>query len=195
MTWPITVEDLKAYLGNEKPTDDDAFYERAIDGALETLQGETLREFTLVTESTTASARLFIPEDDYLLPIHDCTSVTSIVNNGATLASGTYQLEPVGVRRTGEQRPYDAIRIISGAGWYMYRGQATVSVTAKWGWSAIPKRITEALYLISKDIVLNRDVRLGVIDVTEAGGVSARTNTVVRATINNYRASHEWPIA
>ena len=191
----ITVPVLKDYLGNEKPTDDDDFYQGAIDAAIETWQDETQREWVTVTDATTTTPRSFVPGSSPVLRIHDCTVVTSVVDDGTTLAVSAYQPEPVGVARTGQARPYEQIRLLGGYWTPSPYGEATVVVTAKWGWPAFPARAIEAVKIIAKDIVLNRDVRLGVIAVTEAAGVSARTNTVVRAAVQHYAAIETWGIA
>lgn len=192
MDWPPTVEEIKAFTRNELPTVDDDFIAEAITAAVDTFSDETQRQ--VVEAGPTATTRLFVPSDPYLLRIHDCVAVTSVLNDGVALS--VYQLEPVnGINRTGQHRPFDRIRLTNGTVWYHDAGRATVAVTARWGWATIPPRAVEAVKLITKDIIENRDVKLGVIAVSEAGAVSARMNSVVRKTIDAYRAVESWGIA
>ncbi len=192
MAFP-TVEDLKDYTRNERPTADDALYQEAIDAAIQTLCDECQREFVV---AGSAAARTFVPDlqSDYLY-IGDCTSVTSVVENSITLTVGTdYQLEPV-TRTTvaGLAIPYNGLRRLDG-NWYTHGPRGTVVVTATWGFAALPARIVEACKVLAKDVVANRDVQLGLVAVTEQAGVSARTNPLVRETIESYAGRRSWGI-
>lgn len=185
----LTVESVKAYARNELPTDDDAFIESAADAAEMLLDRDCGRKFVVV--GATATARLFVPESPSLVRIHDCTEITAVTSSGATVGSSSYQLEPVnGLTSFGETVPYDRIRLLSGS-WGLgssTRFEATVSVTAKWGWAAIPARIEQAALTIAKEILVNRDeVKMGLVGFSDVGGVVARTNPMVRATIEHYR--------
>ena len=183
----LSVEQVKQYHRNELPTVDDEFIEAAIDSAEATIDRETNRRFAVA--SGTASARLFAADDWYRLRIHDCTTVTVVTNNGATIATSSYQLEPLnGITLAGESVPYSSIRLLDGAWLIDSRGEAKVSITATWGWLAIPARIEQAALIIAKEIITNRDeVKLGLVGFSDVGGVTARTNPIVRDTLNHYR--------
>jgi hypothetical protein len=187
----LTVEQVKAYHRNEIPTADDDFIESACDAAEMFLDASCARRFEV---AGTAAARVFTPDDLCVLRIHDCTSVTSITNNGSAVTD--YQLEPLnGLTWSGETVPYDQVRLLSGF-WWMYQREATVSVTATWGWSAIPARITQAALIIAKEIIVNRDeVKLGLVGFSDVGGVVARTNPIVAETIAHYRRVESFGIA
>jgi hypothetical protein len=105
------------------------------------------------------------------------------------LTAGQYQLEPLNaLTLAGESVPYTSIRRITGSWNIDPAGEALVSVTASWGWTAIPDRITQAALIIAKEIITNRDeVKLGLVGFSDVGGVTARTNPIVRDTLNHYR--------
>jgi hypothetical protein len=182
----LTVEQVKAYHRSEIPTDDDEFIEAACDSAEATIDRETNRRFAVASGS---SARVFAPTDPYRLPIFDAVSVSSITNNGQALTAGQYQLEPLNaLTLAGESVPYTSIRRITGSWHIDPAGEALVSVTGSWGWTAIPDRIVQAALIIAKEIITNRDeVKLGLVGFSDVGGVTARTNPIVRDTLNHYR--------
>ncbi len=181
----LTVEQVKAYHRSEIPTDDDEFIEAACDSAEATIDRETNRRFVVASGS---SARVFAAVDPYCLDIFDAVSVSSITSNGQAVTTG-YQLEPLnGLTMAGESVPYTRIRRTSGSWHIDPAGEALISITGSWGWSAIPDRITQAALIIAKEIITNRDeVKLGLVGFSDVGGVTARTNPIVRDTLNHYR--------
>jgi hypothetical protein len=189
----LTVEQVKAYCRNEIPTDDDEWIEAAADAAEATLDHACQRRFQVASGT---SARVFVPSDSEVVRIHDAVSITSVSNNGSTVSLADYQLEPLnGLSQEGEARPYEQIRLTSGL-WYIDQHRATITVTASWGWTAIPARIEQAALIIAKEIIVNRDeVKLGLIGFSDVGGVTARTNPIVRATIEQYRRVEAFGIA
>ncbi len=160
MTRYVTVAQLKEYLRNEKPTEDDSFYEDAIETAEMVLDNECQRRFIVATTST---ARLYVPpECGTVLRVHDCTAVASISENGSAVSSSDYQLEPVNALSwSGETVPYQQVRRKAGVVWYSSFEEATVSVTATWGWAAIPPQIIESCKIAAKAVIDGRDLRYG----------------------------------
>ena len=192
----LTVEQVKAYCRSEIPTNDDEFIEAAIDAAEMFLDESCARRFAV---AGTASARVFVPFSHELLRLPDFTSVTSITASGATVSASNYQLEPLnGLTLSGESVPYTTVRLLSGS-WHtgaVNDKEATVTVTAAWGWAAIPARVTQAALIVSKEIMNNRDeVKLGLVGFSDVGGVTARTNPIVRETINHYRRAEAFGLA
>jgi len=183
----LSVLELKDYARSEIPTADDAFIEAACDSAENFMDQACARRFVVATSAT---ARVFMPLSGGLLRIHDCTTVTLVVNDGTTLTAADYQLEPLnGLTWAGESRPYDQIRLTSGTTWDRDSyGEATISVTATWGWVAIPARVKQAALIVAKEIIANRDeVKFGLVGFSDVGGVSPRSNPIVTETINHYR--------
>ena len=180
----VTVAEFKDYCRTEIPVADDVLMSEALDTAEAMLDNACGRRFQIASGS---SARLYIPDGTTLLAIDDCTSVTSVVENDAVIPAISYQLEPLNnLSQAGATVPYDTIRRLSDLPWYTDSGRATVSVTATWGWAAIPAPIKQACMILGKDIASNRDVRFGLVAVSEAGGVGTRENAVVRRAIEDY---------
>jgi hypothetical protein len=191
----LTVEQIKAYHRSEIPTADDEYIEAAADASEAFLDQACQRRFVV---ATTATPRLYVGNDRQVLDIHDCTTVTVASNNGQTVGASGYQLEPVnGLTWAGETRPYDSIRLLNST-WEEgpYTGQATASITATWGWAAIPDRIVQAALIVAKEIITNRDeVKLGLVGFSDVGGVTARTNPIVRDTIAAYKRVEAFGLA
>lgn len=185
VSW-LTIEDLKAYCRNEIPTDEDEHFDEAIDSAVSAVGGEINRP--LVVASASPSSRVFRPNRcRRLLLIDDCVAVSSIVENGATLTVSTdYALEPLnGLDARGETVPYSQVRRFS-TDWYTDDDKATVSISARWGWLAIPTQLVTATKIVAKDVLMNRDVKFGIVAVTDAAVFSARSNPTVRTAVDRY---------
>lgn len=184
VSW-LTVEDQKAYCRNEIPTDDHPFIDEAIDAAVSALGSGCNRSFALASD--TPSARVFRPNyGRRVLFIDDCVAVASVTENGSVLAGADYAVEPLnGLDASGSTVPYVSLRRF-GTSWYVDENKATVSVSARWGWAAIPPLIVTAAKVLAKDVLLNRDVSLGLVAVTEAAGIAARENLTVRMAIDKF---------
>lgn len=198
MTTPryVSVSTFKDYARVETQTADDTEIEAALNAAEQQLDIACQRRFQVA--AAPATARLYAPQTSTVLRIHDATTITAVVNNGTTVSSGDYQLEPVnGLTWAGESVPYQQIRLLGTGQWDFgnWDGKATISVTATWGWAAIPAPIVEACKVLAKDILGNRDVRFGLVAVTEAAGISARTNPIVRSAVDQYRRVEAMGIA
>lgn len=191
-----TVAELKDFARSEIQTADDSLYTSALAAAISEIKRSTHRDLTLATG--TPSARVFVPASCTSVRIDDCVSITSVVNDGTTFASNTYQRWPLNGRLAGEARPYEEITLING-GTFSYgdydASEATITVTADWGWASIPERVRFATLILGRDILGNRDVKFGLVAVTDAAGISARTNTQVRAVVQDYSRVEAWGIA
>jgi hypothetical protein len=189
----VSVETLKEYCRNEIPTDDDSFYEAAIQTAEMILDNATARKF-IIADPAISTARTYIPSGGNLLLIDDAVAIVSVVDNGATLNTGTdYQAEPLNaLSDAGETVPYYVLRRLGyyynrWYNWYGVPGAATITVTARWGWPAIPSLIQESCKIIAKDVFLQRSTTgFGLVAITEAGGVGTRENWIVRKAVESY---------
>jgi hypothetical protein len=189
----LTTAEYKLWARNEIPTADDDSIADAILAAQQALFNAVGRKIVVAGAS---SARVFIPRDDTpVLFIDDCTTVTSIIENGVTLASTAYQLEPLnGLSVGGEAWPYSQVRRIDGVEWYDYNDKATISITATWGWAAIPPQAIEACKIATKAILDGRDIRLGVLAAVDTGAVTERQALVVRNFVADYRSHKTWGV-
>jgi hypothetical protein len=167
-------------------TADDTLIEAAINAAEMAIDNALQRR--MIVASGAATERVFRPTGSDVLYIDDCTEVTSIVENDVTLTSGThFVLEPLnGLAATGEAWPYYRVARY-GQCWYTDGPKATVAVTAKWGWAAIPYEVIESCKIVAADMLSNRDMRNGLVAITEAGGVGSRENRTVKEMVNKYQ--------
>jgi hypothetical protein len=189
----LTTEQIKAYCRNELPTEDDEFFEQAGNHAEQTLDRACQRRFFVA--GTTATTRVYVPNSETRLRIHDAVEVTTILNNGTPVTAGIQLMPLNGVTWAGEARPYEEIELTSGQWWYRDGKEATATVTARWGWASIPDSIQQAALIIAKEIITNRDeVKLGLVGFSDVGGVVARTNPIVRGVIADYRRVESFGI-
>jgi hypothetical protein len=172
----VTLQEALDYMRAEQVVDQN-IVQAALLAAHETFYDLCQRNFEV---AGAASARLYVPPQSDILRIHDCTTITAITVDGSALAAADWQAEPVGLDWTGRQRPYDRIRHHVWT-WGTYWGwsqshEATVSVTATWGWAATPATAKEAVKMLCKDIATARDVLAGFLSFGEAGVAAARKN-------------------
>lgn len=190
----VPLVDFKAWVRNELGTADDTIMQAGLDSAVVAVNEHCGRSFGVASG---ASARWFVPESERLVIIDDCTTVTSVVENGATIAASGYQPEPLNGRRpSGLAVPFDQIRRVYGD-WYIDatdEGRATLQVTATWGWSATPAPIIEATKILAKDIIMQRDTRNGVAAFGEFGSLRVRLNPYVDELLKPFVKETATPV-
>lgn len=171
----ISAADLKDYMRNEIVAVDDVTYTLAASGATDSVQDHCGRQFAVAGSAT---ARLYRPDNTDTLRIHDCTTITSVTADGSVLSASDWQAEPLNhLSWDGVTVPYEQI-LRTSALWYLTTNTTTVSVTATWGWAAIPSRVTMAALIIGKDIIKQREVNSGVADFGQFGAVRVRENPI-----------------
>ena len=182
----LSVTTFKAWWKTDRSADDDLI-EAAINAAETAIDNALQRR--MITATGTASARSYAADGcTSMLWVHDSVEIESVVENGVTLTAGThYQAEPLnGLNSAGESVPYHLLRRLDQS-WYVDGPKAAIVVTADWGWSAIPFEVVESCKIITADMLSNRDLRNGLVAITEAGGVGSRENRTVRDMISSYR--------
>lgn len=178
----LSLPELKVYLGTDR-VDDDDFLEVSRVAAENAVQHACQRPFEVASD---ASDRMYVPRLDRVR-FHDCTSVTSITANDEAVSSDDYQLEPLnGLSWSGQARPYEQARLHSGC-WYSDGERATITVTATWGWAAIPDEVKAATLIVAKDVVKNKDVSFGIAAFTEYAAIRVRENPTVGALLHSFR--------
>lgn len=188
----ITTSDLKTFI-DDNTTTNDTPYVWAVNAANRWVPTYCQRTFDI---SDGSSARVYAPTHPTVLRVHDFTGTPTISNNGATLTAADYQLEPLnGLAQDGTARPYEQIRLLSGYWSQSYDREASVTVTAAWGWAAVPSEVFEATLILAADIYSNRDKRYGIVSFTEFAGVRARQNPVVTDLLAPYRRVESWGVA
>jgi hypothetical protein len=177
---------------------------RITDATYDTQLGEALSTATLGIEHVTgrqfndagsASARVFYPDDDEVATVDDFHTTTGLViatdttDDGTfdtTWTSGDYQLEPLnGVRNGRTGWPYCVIRAVESL-YFPCARRATLQVTARWGWSAVPAPVKEACLILAEDIYKLRDTPFGAGGFGEFGRIRARENPHVMTRIGPY---------
>ena len=189
-----TLANFKTFARVETASVDDAYLQAALDAAETTVRSTTGRYLVVAGSAT---PRSFVPDGSCVLRFQDCTSVTSIVDDGTTLAAGTdYQLEPInGLNVAGEAVPYTRALRLNGTWSNTVEGKATVVVTAAWGWAAIPSWAVSATLILARDIVQARDQVGGIAGFGEFGAVRVRENPMVAAILAPHRRVESWGIA
>jgi len=124
-----------------------------------------------------------------VLFIHDCTEITSVAEYGSTLATTQWQAEPInGLDLGGSTVPYQSIRRYGNV-WRWDSDFGRIVVTAKWGWAALPTPYTEAVKILTSDILDQRALQNGVIGFAEYAGVRVKANPMVSMLLAGLRRS------
>jgi hypothetical protein len=183
----VSFTQYQDYIRNEGSGIEVATLQSFLDASIEGFANATGRYLTLVDDDTQDSTWLIAADPcSNILRIPDCTSITSITENGTVVAASAYQAEPVNQKSlSGEFRPYEQIRKLRSY-WYTDYGRAAILLTGKLGWSAFPAGMVEAIKILGKELCNNQDVRLGTLTVPEGVIWGIRTNKVVREAVNTY---------
>jgi hypothetical protein len=194
----VTAQDLADYL-RSTVTADEAFFDAARLGAESTINDYCQRTFTV---PTTATTRTFVPNDSRVVVVPDIANTTDlvIVDSGTTLSASSYQLEispgvigPIGV--SGRTWPYTLIRHMTGSWKTDPWGDNTLSITARWGWAAVPPEVIEATKLLSRDFLLARDMAFGIMQTGDGFSRRIVGNGVVEALLGPLKRPEAWGIA
>ena len=154
---------------------DDTLITMAGSAASDLIDGYCGRHFHLSGTVT----RFFAPSDNYVLQTDDIagTAITIQTSTGAdgvydvTWAAIDYQLEPLNGVTSGQNTPYTRIRAVENYLWPVAGGEATVKVTGRYGFEAVPVVVVQAAVLQSARIFTRLMSPLGVAGFGEMGVV------------------------
>ena len=193
-----TLSDVKAAA---RITDniDDGLLEIAIESSSRDIDAYTERVF--FSTGATAVARVYIPQDIYLVETDDIISVTTIKTdsggNGTfdiTWAATDYQLEPLNGLAGGIATPATRIRAIGEYLWPVYEprnvnsNQASVQVTGVFGFASVPVAIKQATILASLRAYKRYESPTGVLGFSDMGVVRVgRLDPDVERLVAPYR--------
>ena len=199
-----SLNDLKTALRIQDGVDD-SLLELALESASRMVDEYTMRSFYNAGTAT----RVFTPISDDVCHIDDAISISNIAVStllnktyNQTWANEDYQAEPLnGVSDGLTGWPITRLRAIGNYEFpndetqYRYEGRygqedvATVSVTAVWGWSAVPTAVKQATIIQAMRIFKRLDSPLGVISSPDTGyfRVSNRIDPDVAMLLNSYR--------
>ena len=170
--------------------------EAAVEVASNAIDFYTQRSFIVPTAATT---RAFVVLDGHLAKVDDIANTTDlvIVDNASTLAAADYQLETSPGRTArpdpaGLTRPFAYVRRLSGS-WY-HDEEATLVITARYGWPVVPDAVKLATKMLAKDLLSARDTRFG---LAQVGDFSRRisTNGMVAALLDPLKSADSIGIA
>jgi hypothetical protein len=180
-------------------TIDDALLELSIESASRDIDAYTERVF--YSTGATAVARVYIPQDVYLVETDDIISVTTIKSDTSgdgvfdqLWASTDFQLEPLNGRAGGIDTPFTRIRAVGEYLWPVYEprnvnaNQAGVEVTGVFGFATIPTAIRQATILASLRAYKRYESPTGVLGFSDMGVVRVgRLDPDVQRLIDPYQ--------
>ncbi len=153
-------------------------YQQCVEAATAYINSFTGRVFVKYEEPST---RKFRALDLERLPVDDfyTTEDLEVTIDGVTWDAATYEPRPWNGMVNGEAGwPYFDLFAINRS--WPIRRRATIEVTARWGWAAVPSGIAEATLRIAKTMV-------------EASGFGADAGTVQSEAIGGYSVSYHFP--
>ena len=166
MAWApdyVTAVEMKSYL-KISDTVDDAEIALAISAASRAVDRATNRQFGLVAapEARVYTARWDKDRCRYVVPIDDLMTVTGLTITGDA-AITDYSLQPSNADLTG--KPWTSIVLNAGGNCR----EDGVTVTAKFGWTAVPVAVKQATLLQSTRFFKRKDAPFGVAGSPDLG--------------------------
>lgn len=166
MAWApdyVTATDLKGFL-RITDTVDDAQLAFAITAASRAVDKHCNRQFGLLAavEDRVYTARWDVALGKYVLDVDDLMTSTGLAVTGAA-AITDYTLRPSNADLNG--RPWTRV-IVNSGGRDSLDG---ITVTAKWGWSAVPVAVQQAALLQASRFFKRKDAAFGVAGSPELG--------------------------
>ena len=152
---------------------DDSLVSMAGSAASELIDGYCGRTF-----GTVAATRVFAPIEALVVQVDDLAAVPTLVESSSnadnvfdlTWTSGVdYQMEPLNGRADGLPWPATRLRAIKSAWWPAALGEATVRVTATFGWPSVPVSVTQAAVIQACRIFARTSSPLGVAGASDIG--------------------------
>jgi hypothetical protein len=165
---------------------DDTLLELSIESASREIDSYTERVF--YSTGGTPVARVYIPQDIYLVETDDIVSVTTVKSDSAgdgtfdvTWTVSDFQLEPLNGRAGGIDTPATRIRAIGDYLWPVYEprnvnsNQASVQVTGVFGFATVPTAVRQATILSALRQYKRYESPTGVLGFSDIGAVRVGT--------------------
>jgi hypothetical protein len=185
----FTELELREFISDPSMSADPLAYESAAAAACGAVNNYCRRKFDA---DTAATARLYAACNwGGILPVDDISSTTGLIVtvDGSTWTLNTdYRLTPFnGVNPSGESWAYTAILPLGTQAWVVDPyGAPKVSVTAKWGWPAVPAAVKHAALLMASRMFALKGAPLGVVGFGDLGAVRVAGNRDVEALLQPY---------
>ena len=174
---------------------DDAVLQASITSASAWVDGWCYRSFEAA--GTAVTARDYVPTGTFEpLFIDDCVEIVQVRLDddldgtfADTLTAADFQAEPVNSVTGGLALPFTRLRPFEDGYWPTFRGQATVRVSARYGWPAVPVAVREATIFQASRLFTRRDSPLGVAGFGDMGAmrVSRFVDPDVEMLLEPYR--------
>lgn len=186
----LTRDELKTYMGLEGTNEDD-LVDDAISSASREIERHTHRQFN---DNGTAVARRYVATRCDEIAVDDFWTDTGFVleidvngdDNWTTVAATEYQLSPLDRLRDGIPWVYWKIEMV-GTTSLPVRKKASVRVTARWGWEAVPSDVKQAVKIHASDTFQLKDSRMGVAGSDQFGTIlRVRDNSAVAAKLKHF---------
>ena len=192
MTEYATLSELKAYLAITDTASDTQLTDALVTASRGIDHFCGRRFFADVA----ATARVFVPRDSRVVKVDDFQSTSGLivqVDTGddatfaTTLTAADYELQPFNGVNDGEPGwPYYRIVNVTGTWPCNNRRDATVQVTAKWGWAAVPGPIKQACIYLAEETFKLKGSPFGVAATDQFGPIRLRDNPKVMNMLKPY---------
>lgn len=192
MAWKpdyATADDLKAYL-RIADTVDDAQAALAVTAASRAVDQAADRQFGLVDapEARVYTARWSRSRCRWVVDVDDLMTTAGLVVAVPAGTITTYKLQPGNAAAKG--RPWTRLLINRESGVQPTDDPDDVTVTARWGWTAVPTTIKEATLLQASRFFKRRDAPFGIAGSPDMGSemrLLAKVDPDVAVAIADYR--------
>lgn len=174
-----TVQELRDHFGDAGSTLPLADLERAINATSRAIDLHCGRRFWR-DPADALTVRVYRADDAYELDVADISSTTGLVIATDTTGDGSYattwttsdyQLEPLNANVDGGAYAWTRLVAVDDELFPLHARRATVRVTARHGWSAIPEQVTAACILRAAAIFKRREAVFGVAGLNGFGEV------------------------
>ncbi|WP_030777349.1 hypothetical protein [Streptomyces sp. NRRL S-920] len=187
-----TLAELKARLSN---LEDVAIYDDVLEDALDSVSREIEshcgRQFN---NTDTATTRKYGPDEVFALRegaavsrwvrVDDFYDTAELVieSGGTTWSGGDYLLHPRNGVIDGQPGwPYCEVHADG-----LLRFDSGLSVTAKWGWAAVPAPVKQACLIMAAETFQIKDAPFGVAGMDQFGAIRVRDNRMAAAKLSRY---------
>lgn len=149
---------------------DDAWVDHCVAAASRTIDDHCNRQFGQVPAAVAADFPVSFryERNRYVVPIHDLMTTDGLVIDvDGTAVTDGYVLEPADAAMRGE--PWTRVALPVGACYPFVGVEPSVSVTGRWGWSAVPPTIEAATLLQAQRFYMRRGAWNGVAGSPDLG--------------------------
>jgi len=178
---------------------DDTLLEISIESSSRDIDAYCERVF--YSSGGTAIARVYVPQDSFVVETDDIISVTTVKSdsNGdgsfdQTWQTSDFQLEPLNGRAGGIDTPFTRVRAVGDFLWPVYEprnvdaDQASVQITGVFGFEAVPIAIRQATILAALRAYKRYESPTGVLGFSDMGVVRiGRLDPDVERLVSPYR--------